>query len=808
MASYGHIVELEKKNMGIDINNGYEPAYLIDPDKKRVVAQLKAAAAKADKVWIATDEDREGEAIGRHVATALWLDIKTTPRITFHEITKPALEHAVAHPRHLDMDLINAQQARRVLDRLVGFELSPLLWKKVKFWLSAGRVQSVAVRLLVDREREINAFTPTVTLQAVASFTVSKSSFAAKNISELKKIDDAKAMLTHASAAAFTVTSVEAKPMTKSPSAPFTTSTLQQEASRRLWFSVSQTMRVAQKLYESGAITYMRTDSVNMSATAIAAATAEIKRCYDDKHVNARNWTTKKWTGAQEAHECIRPTNFAHDHVGGDNQEQKLYHLIRQRAIASQMANLVGEKTTVMIGQWEKYKRQAVGEVVTFPGWSAVYGIVAEDEDAESGNQGLPPLQKWQSLDLDQMQVMTAYDRYPARYTEASLVKKLESEGIGRPSTYAPTIATIMKRGYVILEDRAGVAKEHDVLTLTKSEKNKARSNSTQNTQLGTRNLAHDTILKDYGAERKKLFPTDIGMMVTDFLIEHFPKIVDYHFTANVETQFDKIADGGLDWKMMMDAFYKPFSVTIQAVAGTAERVSSERLIGVDPKSGKNLYAKMGKFWPYVQKGENDDTDKVYASLKAGLRLETVTVDQAIGCLALPRKLGLYDGQEMSASIGKFWPYIKRWSLFASIPKTSDPYTITADEAKALVIAKQQSNIDKHICSFVYRDIDTIVEKGRYGPYIKYGRENVRIPKELLPKIEKYTEKDWITLMDKIAPKQVVATKKAIPTKAPAKATAKAKAPAKKTVVKKKTTKKVAIVKKTIKKPSVKKAAK
>lgn len=746
MASYGHIVELAKKNMGIDVENGFTPQYEIDPDKKRVVSELKKAMKSVDQVWIATDEDREWEAIWRHVANALGLKIDTTPRITFHEITKTALEHAITHPRTLDMDLINAQQARRVLDRLVWFQLSPLLWKKIKAWLSAGRVQSVAVRLIVDREKEIQQFQTTPTLQTQAIFSTEKGSFLAKWDVTYSSVDETRSFLQDASGSQFSVSSVVAKPTKKSPSAPFTTSTLQQEASRKIGFSVSQTMRVAQKLYESWAITYMRTDSVAMSDQAIAGATKEITRRFGADSVTVRKWVNKK-SWAQEAHECIRPTDFSRDVAGSDSAEQKLYRLIRQRAIAAQMTEAQAEKTTVKIDVSQAQSWfTAIGEVIVSPGFLQVYGFdtktkLEEQNDEESAetadtsNQWLPPLTKWQSLDLMKMTALTSYDRYPPRYTEASLVKKLEAEGIWRPSTYAPTISTIMKRQYVMLEDREGIMKDFQKLEL------KPKGSSYE--------LTEEVIKKPYGAERKKLFPTDTGMVVTDFLIEHFPDIVDYGFTAKVEEEFDEIAEWKRDWKKMLSTFYTPFSLLIQQSWGdTVQRATGERELWVDPKTGRKVSARLGRFGAFVQLGESDDTDKKYASLKPWLRLDTITLEEALSCFDLPRNLWSYNGTDVIIAIGRFGPYAKYGSLFVSLGRDNDPYTIDFDTATALIDAKIFADANKLITTFMYKDVECKVENGRYGPFIRYDKTNIKIPKEFHEKIKDLSDADRVKIVE------------------------------------------------------------
>lgn len=757
MASYGHIVELAKKNMGIDIDNGFEPQYEIDADKKRVVSELKKAMKQVDQVWIATDEDREGEAIGWHVAKALWLKIDQTPRITFHEITKPALEKAIKAPRTLDMDLINAQQARRVLDRLVWFQLSPLLWKKIRTWLSAGRVQSVAVRLIVDREKEIQAFVPTPSITTSASFATPQGSFNAKLEHTFASVEETKSFLQQVATSTFSVASINAKPSKKSPSAPFTTSTLQQEASRKLGFSVSQTMRVAQKLYEAGAITYMRTDSIAMSSTAIAGASAQIKERWWEEALQVRTWVNKK-ASAQEAHECIRPTDFAREVAGNDSAEQKLYRLIWQRSLAAQMADAKAEKTTVKIAiSQSPLHCIATGEVIKEAGFLQAYGIdptqakLDQDddssEDSDNSNQGLPILSEGQQLDLLKMISQTSYDRYPARYTEASLVKKLESEGIWRPSTYAPTISTILKREYVVLEDREGVMKNFDKLQLLP--KDTAIQEWVISEEVWLFTLHQEVIQKPYGTEKKKLFPTDTGTIVTDFLIEHFPDIVDYGFTAKVEEEFDDIAEWKRDRKQMLSAFYTPFAVLIEQSWGdTVQRATGERILWNDPKTGKVVSARLGRYGAFVQLGESDDPNKQYASLKPWQRLDTLTLEEALSCFALPRNLGPYQDQDVIINIGRFGPYAKYGSMFVSLGKDNDPYTIDFETAVELIQKKQEADANKVITSFEYQNTAVSVERGRYGPFIRFGKVNIKIPKELHATITSVQQSQWEELID------------------------------------------------------------
>ena len=715
-ASYGHVADLSKKKMGIDIENDFTPDYVISPDKKKVVNELKRLAKWAETVWIATDEDREGEAIGWHVAHELWLDIKTTPRIVFHEITKPAITHAVKNPRTIDMNLVDAQQARRVLDRLVWFELSPVLWRKVKGWLSAGRVQSVAVRLIVAREREIQEFDAASSLKIVGDFLWQKGEFQAEVTKKLSTVALAQKFLEEANESTFTVKSLEVKPGKKSPTAPFTTSTLQQEASRKLWYSVSQTMRVAQKLYEWWLITYMRTDSVNLSQTASDAATKEIVSAYGKEYSQPTNYTSKT-TGAQEAHECIRPTDFAKHTAWADAQAKKLYELIWKRAIASQMSPAQLEKTKAVIDvSGSKTDMVAKGEMIKFDGFLKVYLEWRDDEHEETKGM-LPLLVEWEMLEMKHIIATEQFDRHPPRYTEASLVKKLESEWIGRPSTYAPTIATVQKRWYVDLDDREWVLKKYQVLTL----KNWSISETTEE--------------KRYGTEKKKLFPTDIGMVVTDFLLKYFPDIMDYHFTATVEEQFDHIAHGQEKRVEMIRSFYGPFHAVVEKTIDTAERESGEREIGIDPKSWKKIITRLGRYGPLVQIGDADDEEKKFASIPHGLSMEDLTLEQALECFALPRKLGEYEGYELSANIGRFGPYIKWNSTFASLKISEefpddDPYKVTKERAIVLVQEKLQKDKEKIIHEREHNGEVRKVENGRRWPFLRVGKKNVKLPKE------------------------------------------------------------------------------
>lgn len=755
MASYWHIADLVKKNMGVEIENDFTPHYEIDPDKKKVVSALKKAMKASDQVRIATDEDREGEAIGWHVAHALGLDIDTTPRITFNEITKSALEHAVQNPRTLNIDLINAQQARRILDRLVGFQLSPLLWKKVRTWLSAGRVQSVAVRILVDREREIMAYKPKKTLKVEAKLLHNKETFTAKAKKSFTSRAKAQEYLEQAAESILTIDSVEAKPSKKSPSAPFTTSTLQQFASRRLWFSVAQTMRVAQKLYEAGHITYMRTDSIVMSGTAISGATKEIEARFGKESVKVRKRKNKS-SSAQEAHECIRPTNFSRDNAGSDQQQKKLYQLIRQRALASQMTDAQLERTTALISLSKSDNPlEAKWEVIKEPGFLQIYWKwlqTEEDDDMEiqAGDEQLPALRQGQTVILSEMIAQTAYTRYPARYTEASLVKKLESEGIGRPSTYAPTIATILKRGYVALESRDGELKDFDILTLSWSWSDTSTTEKETLQQIWWFDLTHSVVQKPYWAEKKKLFPTDTGMIVNDFLVEHFPDIVDYHFTAKVESEFDEIAEGKRDWKQMLNSFYTPFSVLVQESGwDDVARVSGERILWKDPKTWKQVSVRLGRYGPLVQLGEQEDEDKRYVSLKPWLRLETISLEEALECLKLPLYLGDFEWSDLIANIGRFWPYVKHDGKFVSIPKDIDMYTMTLEQGIELIKAKRKKDAEKIIKQFEYKSTPVSIENGRYGPFIRYGKKNIKIPADMKKEnLKKVTQKRWKEVID------------------------------------------------------------
>ena len=714
-ASFGHVVDLPQKGMGIDIENNFTPQYEVTPDKKRVISELKALAAKAKKVWIATDEDREGEAIGRHVANQLGLNIKNTARIVFHEITEKAIKHAIANPRNLDMNLVDAQQARRILDRLVGFELSPVLWKKIKTGLSAWRVQSVAVRLLVEREREIQQFESASFFKIIGNFIwASKQAFKAELSKDLKDEVEAHAFLEHVKDSTYKIADIEVKPGKKTPSAPFTTSTLQQEASRKLWYPVAKTMQVAQKLYEAGLITYMRTDSVNLSDFAIQECQAEITKQYGKEYSKPTHYVTKsKWS--QEAHECIRPTHVENSIAGGDAQEKRLYELIRKRTVASQMSPAEIEKTKAKIDiSNAKVQFIATGEVIKFDGFLKLY-MESNDDDDEQNQEGMLPILKvGEILDMQSILAAQRFKNHPPRYTEASLVKKLEELGIGRPSTYAPTISTIQKRGYVVKEDRPGDIRNYVELTL----KNKV--------------ITIDKKTQTTGAEKQKMFPTDIGMIVTDFLVQHFADILDYNFTANVEEDFDVVAEGKLQWQKMLAGFYGPFHEQVVKTTWEAERQSGERELGIDPVSGKKVITRIGRFGPMVQIGHQDDEEKPrFASVPGQKSISTITLEEALELFALPRAVGTYDGQPMTSAIGRFGPYIKWWTAFVSLPRDAgyDVFSITEEQASELVAAKLEQIKNRNISAFDYNGKMIEVLKWQYGPYIKFNGSNFKIPK-------------------------------------------------------------------------------
>jgi len=755
MSSFGHIRDLDKKNFGIDIEHNYQPKYIISEDKKKVVSQLRKSVKDKDTIWIASDEDREGEAIAWHLFEVLRLKNKDTKRIVFHEITKTAIEGAVNNPREIDYNLVNAQQARRILDRLVGFELSPILWKKVRPSLSAGRVQSVSVRLLVEREREIINFKPKGSFRVRAKFgslqDESKILDSELNI-RLKNADETKAFLEYCKTADFKINDITKKPAKRSPAAPFTTSTLQQEASRKFGFSVLQTMRVAQKLYEAGHITYMRTDSVNLSDLALNTAKSVIESEIGSKYYKRRKYSTKS-KGAQEAHEAIRPTYLDKKTISGTAQEKKLYDLIRKRTLASQMADAQFERTQINIGiSNHKNYFVAKGEVLIFDGFLKLYMESTDDDSiADDKNVLIPNMSVGEELMHLGIDARERFSNQPARYTEASLVKKLEELGIGRPSTYAPTITTIQNRGYVIKESREGQKREYRILNLTKSGK-----------------LTESSKEEYFGADKNKLFPTDIGMVVTDFLVENFSEILNYNFTATVEEQFDQIALGKKDWPQMIDAFYKPFHELVEkALTVTAQKIGN-RLVGNHPENGLPIYAKIGRFGPYVQLGENpqDGEEKPkYAGLKRGQHIDTITIEEALELFKLPRDVGMYENKKIVAAIGRFGPYIRHNSKFVSLKKyDEDPLTVSEEKAIEIIELAREEERKKTIKIFD-EDPEVKILNGRWGPYISYQKKNYKIPKDKKP--EELSLEDCKKLIEE-APKKTTAkktTKKATATK-------------------------------------------
>lgn len=714
-SSIGHIRDLVKKGLGVDTENNFEPTYEISPEKKAVVKELKELAKKAEVVWLATDEDREGEAISWHLLEALKLDESKTRRVVYNEITKDAILKAINKPRSIDFNLVNAQQARRVLDRLVGFELSPVLWRKVKPSLSAGRVQSVAVRLIVEREREIQNFVAVSSFRVVAYFDAEGSVFQATLLKNLKTEAEANAFLQKSADSIFSVVKLERKPAKKSPVAPFTTSTLQQEAGRKLGYAVGQTMSIAQRLYEQGYITYMRTDSTNLSGFALDGIRDEVVKSYGSEYHNKRIFRTKN-KDAQEAHEAIRPTDFSLHEIEGEYQNKRLYELIWKRAVASQMSDAQLERTTVTIDVSEAEKDLvAKGEVLKFDGFLKLY-LESTDDDQEEEEGMLPNLENGQELILTNMNARERFTKHPARYTESSLVKAMEDRGIGRPSTYAPTISTIQKRTYVIKEERDGLEREYKFMTLEGGHLN---------------SMSQKEIT---GAEKNKLFPTDIGILVNDFLVQNFSKIVDYGFTAQVEQQFDEIAQGLKDWKSMIDSFYHPFHENVEETIENSERITGERKLGVDPKSGKKVIVRMGKFGPIAQIGEMEEGSEEkpkYAGLRKGQSIQNISLEDALELFKLPRTLGELEEKPVKANIGRFGPYVQNGSLFVSIPKEEDPMDITFERALELIADKKKADAEKFINSFEHEDGEIQVLNGRWGPYIKQGRKNYKIPKEV-----------------------------------------------------------------------------
>ena len=714
-SSYGHVRDLNKSNLSLDMDHGFMPEYEVPDDKKHLVAELKKLSAGAEMVWLASDEDREGESISWHLYETLGLNEDKYRRIVFHEITKPAILHAIDNPRKIDMDLVAAQQARRVLDRLVGYELSPLLWKKVKPALSAGRVQSVAVRLIVEREDEIKNFVNSSAYRITANFSFTIDNHEYQLFAELPTRfdteEEAYKFLENCKAAEYTIKAVEKKPVSKCPAPPFTTSTLQQEAGRKLGFSVSNTMRIAQQLYESGKITYMRTDSVNLSTFALGQAKKEIENLYGAQYVKTRQFTTKS-KGAQEAHEAIRPTYLDQQNIKGTADERKLYDLIWKRTIASQMADAQIEKTTVNIDVSNSDKDfVASGEVVLFDGFLKVYIESVDDENGESVNNMLPPMKVGQTLDLDKMEAQQRFARKPFRYTEASLVKKMEELGIGRPSTYAPTISTIQKRDYVEKKDIAGETRTFKVYTLKKNK------------------ITEKTGKENIGYEKAKLVPTDIGVLVNKFLISYFETIVDYNFTANVEKEFDKIAEGRCEWNKMIKEFYKDFHKTITETGDNSGKFSGEKLLGVDPVSGKNVYVKIGRFGPVAQIGDTESDEKPkFAGLHKDQSIETITLDEVLDLFAFPRSLGEYEDAEIQVAIGRFGPYLKHKNAFYSLSKLDDPSLVTFQRAVEIIESKRKSDADNVVATFP-EDKDMKVLRGRFGIYVSYKKANYKIPR-------------------------------------------------------------------------------
>ena len=736
MSSYGHIRDLNKHELSID-ENTLTPVYEIPEEKKKLVSELKAQAKKASQVWLASDEDREGEAISWHLCEVLGLDEEKTKRIVFHEITKPAILEAIAHPRTLDMNLVDAQQARRVLDRLVGFKLSPVLWRKVKPALSAGRVQSVAVRLIVEREREIQAFKSETYYSVGAIFALMNADGSASEVKatlaqRLKTREEVDQLLEQYKDATFEVESVQKKPMKRTPAPPFTTSTLQQEAARKLGFSVSQTMAVAQHLYENGQITYMRTDSVNLSGLAINAAKEEIIRQYGASYSKVRQYRTSS-KGAQEAHEAIRPTYMDKPAIEGTAQERRLYELIWKRTAACQMADAEIEKTTVEIKSTPDHGLFiATGEVVKFDGFLKVYRESADDEEENKDefSHVLPPLKEGDQLVRREVSAIERNSQGPQRYTEASLVHKLEELGIGRPSTYAPTISTIQQREYVVKGDKKGEERHFDVITL-------------KGKQITTKKR-HETV----GSEKGKLMPTDVGIVVNDYLTANFPTILDYNFTARVEQDFDKIAEGKVQWGKMMKDFDKDFEPTVKkAIDQRSEHKAGERELGIDPKSGRHVFAKIGRYGPVVQIGVANDKEKpLFAHMPKELSMETITLEQALELFKLPRMLGEYEGEPVTVGTGRFGPYVLHKKVYASLPKGTDPLAITIGEAVKLIDEKRHEDERRHLRVFT-EDMDLEVLNGRYGPYLVYKGKNYRLPKALQEKARELTYEEAMKIV-------------------------------------------------------------
>lgn len=785
MSSYGHIRDLKKKDFSIDIENGFTPIYEIPSDKKKVVTELKAAAKKAEMVWLASDEDREGEAISWHLYDALDLKEEKTKRIVFHEITRDAIQRAIQNPRKIDQNLVDAQQARRVLDRIVGFELSPVLWRKIKPALSAGRVQSVAVRLIVEREREIQNFKSEAAYRIVAHFTKQENGhqyeIKAEYNKRLKTKAEALALLESLKTSTFTVGDVNVRPAKKSPAPPFTTSTLQQEASRKLGFSVGQTMMVAQRLYESGKITYMRTDSVHLSALAIGTAKTEISGQYGDKYIKSRQYATQS-KGAQEAHEAIRPTYISTHEVDGTAQEKRLYDLIWKRTVASQMADAELERTTADIAiSNNDGKFVANGEVIKFDGFLRVYLEGTDEENGENEEGMLPPMKKGEQLAMLETNATERFTQRPPRYTEAALVRKMEELGIGRPSTYAPTISTIINREYVEKTNVEGEERVYNILTLKKG-------------------VIKDSDKREIaGADKNKLVPTDIGMVVNDFLVEYFPSVIDYNFTANVEKDFDRIAEGKAQWNKSIADFYKIFHPIVEETSQMrTEHKAGERVLGSDPKTGRQVSVKIGRYGAMAQIGTGDEEEKpLFASLQKSQSIETITLEETLKLFELPRTLGEFRGKDVVIGVGRFGPYIRHDNKFVSLPKGVDPMEIQLDEAIELIEAKEKKDREKIIKTFE-EEPELQVLNGRYGPYIAYKKSNYKIPKSRKP--EELSLEDCRKIIAETDKGKEPKVAKSAAKDTAAKGT-KAKTAAKKTAAKKTTASKTSV-----KKPAAKKA--
>ena len=733
-SSFGHIRDLAKKGLGVKIEEGFSPDYEVLPDKKKVVEELSRLAQKVNTVWLASDEDREGEAIAWHLTEVLDLPVDTTKRIVFHEITKKAILNAIEEPRTVNMDLVNAQQARRVLDRLVGFELSPVLWKKVKPSLSAGRVQSVAVRLLVEREREIIDFKPTDYFRVVALFSIAgdeATQFRAELNRRFETREEAVAFLESCKGARFSVVKSEEKPSQRVPAPPFTTSTLQQEAGRKLGMSVSQTMSLAQRLYEQGLITYMRTDSVNLSGQALAQTKEEVIKLFGEKYHQIRNYKTKT-KGAQEAHEAIRPSYLERTTIEGNTAEKRLYELIWKRTVASQMVAAEIDRTIITIDMNDgEAQFIATGEVIRFDGFLKLYSESTDDDQTNDTTQGmLPALSVGQSLDVKSITATQRFTQAPTRYNEALLVKRLEELGIGRPSTYAPTITTIINRGYVVKQNKEGVKRAYEQLTLD-----------------GER-IKSKMLSENIGKEKSRLAPTDIGMVVNDYLESSFPTIMDYNFTASVEKQFDEIAEGETEWTKMIGEFYSDFHPTVeQALETQSTKTNQVRVLGIDPVSGKEVSARIGRYGPMVQIGGNDGEKARFAGLKAGQLIASITLEEALELFSLPRELGELNGDQLVVGLGKFGPYLRNNNRFTSLPKGEDPYTISYERAVELVLAheKQMASANTPVKSFA-EDAELLIKNGRYGVYIAHKGKNYRIPKGC--KVEVLSYEDCLKIID------------------------------------------------------------